>query len=218
MNRVLAGFLATILLGAFMSPVALGQTAPQTWNIYYTSNSCYPSGTTWTPSAVDGGGFGTTNLNSGSGSPIVSAGDTLYIYVTVSGATASTSYYYEIDGGNSPYPGPVLLLTTDSSGSGSGCISVSITSAMASTLNSACTVPEKISEGSTSNFDGHIIDHLLGSGYPTCGGTSTTTTSTTTFPPPPVPEFPIGGMVAVLAILVPALAFLKLRRQGIRSS
>ena len=220
MNRVLAGVLAALLLVSFATPAVFAtKTTSQVWNIYYTSDACSstgPGSTVWTPSASDGGGFGVTNLPGG-GSPNISGSpSTIYIYVPVTGGQPSTTYYYEIDGGNTPYPGYTTLLTTDSSGSGHGCISVD-TSGFASYI--PCTVPEKIAKGSPSSTDfvGHIIDHLLASTYPSCSTSSTT--SSATFPPPSVPEFANFAGIGFLALIMALLpAMLLLRKKALLTS
>jgi hypothetical protein len=163
-----------------------------TWYIYYYFAGSNCSGSPYSPTLKDGGGFAVNQPPNSNQDPIVPGGSSIDVKITVTGATPNEKYYYEVD---SLY-GPVPLFTTDSSGDGTACIEVTIPISSLTTSSKCFTVPQKIGVGGTSteDFDGNIIDHFL------TGGGCTPTTS--------VPEFP-AGLSMMLALLIPALILIR---------
>ncbi|MEM0117557.1 MAG: hypothetical protein QXV32_03845 [Conexivisphaerales archaeon] len=197
MLRKLAALVSLVVLISVLSfSFAYAGSSPQgTWYIHYYSASSSCSGSPYSPTMKDGGGFAANQPSNNNQDPIVVGGNSIDVNITVTGALPDTQYYYEVEGQTSP----VLLLTTDGSGNGSACITVTIPSTSSTTSPNNCfTVPQKIGVGGSSpkDFNGNIIDHFW------TGGGCTPTTS--------VPEFPLGIPI-LLTLLIPAILLMKKR-------
>jgi len=191
---VLTLTIALLLTAITFTSVYASSSPPSgTWNIYYFSAGSSCSGSPYSPTMKDGGGFAQNQPSTNNQDPIVPGGNSIDVKITVTGAIPKENYYYEVEGQTSP----VLLFTTDSSGDASACITVTIPSSSSTTSPTQCfTVPQKIGVGGSSpkDFNGNIIDHFW------TGGGCTPTTS--------VPEFP-AGLSIMLALLIPAVMLIR---------
>jgi hypothetical protein len=185
--------LSIVLLLSALTFSSVYASPSGTWNIYYYFAGSNCSGSPYSPTLKDGGGFAVNQPPNSNQDPIVPGGNSIDVKITVTGATPNEKYYYEVEGQTSP----VFLFTTDSSGDGAACITVTMPSSPSTTSSTQCfTVPQKIGVGgnSSKDFNGNIIDHFR------TGGGCTPTTS--------VPEFP-AGLSIMLALLIPAVMLIR---------
>jgi hypothetical protein len=152
-------------------PITAAGTAPAgTWDIYYYAAGTNCTGSPYSPTAKDGGGFAANQPSTSNEEPIVATGGSIDVQIVVTGGAHNGNVSYEVDS----VFGPINIGTLDSNGNGTFCFTVTMPE---STAGACHTTPQKISVNGA-DFDGNIIDHFFtGTECGTGPGTSNLTTT-----------------------------------------